>query len=182
MNSIKELKRKLFKSRFLNGLLVGVICASLAYAAATKYTDLTVTGNMSVTGNTTLTGANTLTGNTTVAGTLDVTGNSTAAGTFDVTGVTSVSSATISQRLLLSTTANAISTFTATTIDLDDGLTLTVDGLFSLPSAADPNTSVTPGRAGQVMFDSSTGDVCVATAAAVNSWVIISSGTNKCAS
>ena len=58
----------------------------------------------------------------------------------------------------------------------------TMSGLFALQSAADPNTTVTPTAVGQIMFDSSTGDLCVSTAAAIASWVLVSTPTVACAS
>lgn len=107
--------------KYLLALLIGVAAVSVSHAAATKFTDLTVTGTLTTvtsatTGNQTVTGNSTVTGDRTVAGRNVITPTS-------MTGVTVSSSvpAAASYYILTSTSGAlimaatpAISTTTAT--------------------------------------------------------------------
>lgn len=117
----------------------------------------------------------------TVQDDLTVTDDVAISGLLTVTETTSLSSATVTNRILLGETANTISTFTVTAIDLDDGLDLTVNGLLGVQGDSDPNTNITPTAVGQIVFDTNGLYLCISTAAAANSWVISYSTGTACA-
>lgn len=145
----------------------------------------------------------------TVQDDLTVTGLATIGETLSVTGVTSISSLTATNQILVGS-AGSYSTFTATELTLDSGQTLTnngtsalvgnttvtgtlgvtgattvstitVSGLITLRGDSDPNTNVTPTAVGQLLFDTNDLYICYSTAATSNSWVISFDTATKCA-
>ena len=115
-----------------------------------------------------------------------------------------ISSATAKNRLRVGTGA-AISTFTATAVDLDDGVTftnagvttlngtinlgngtadvITVNALFTLPSDAAPRTNVTPTVVGQLILNTGAtpDEVCFSTGTTASTWVQIRTANTACA-
>jgi len=83
--------------------------------------------------------------------------------------------------------ANGVDQFTVDTNGLVTASSITVNGLFGIESSTAPNNTttvgITPTAAGQLLYDSTLAEVCVATAAAANSWIsVTSTGTDKCSS
>jgi len=163
---------KKFLKMGLMGAMGSLLIAIFVFALPTNVDDLQLDGNDILDS-----GATT---RITVGATNAVTGNLTVSGTLAPTGNTRISSTTVTGRILMGNVANDISTFTTTALALDAGLTVTVNGFISLRNDANPNTNVTPGAVGQIMFDSTTGDLCVSTVAAAGGWVLVSTPTTSC--
>lgn len=61
------------------------------------------------------------------------------------------------------------------------GTSVTVGtSLFTLPISTGPRTNVTPTIAGQLIYNSTDGQLCYSTATTITSWVISSSSTTAC--